>query len=534
MLSYVNAHTEDFDRAGKVEDDFEIPKNMAEFPCKIVLQRYSTSCLQPFLGNQQIWVFHDQNVSVQSPLYLSASIEEFADIWGPVWRVEDEKNLSVLRHYDVGNGLLVLWEYDPMLHPMLATNEQLCHWIAKESPWEVLSDEPGSHAEQEASTSPSLVVYPDRRLLIGARQHRKHIVWSACRCDIKKIEEKLLGLHRLQHLGTSRSYNYMDSRSVSLAFGSNGVTAGATLAFKRVRGVYSKETFINLWEKEPSMRHPRYLANLWGVAISFCTLNAERVSIFQLLDAPSMRRFLEKYTWSETSCRNEFLQAIETGEPEGLRALCNLWRDNSEELGRVLLSCFRLLSCTGLDTDRQEFAALWIPPDTFLAKRVLFKPSEHSWMKFLPDSEESFTVAVMYEECLDAKFGGRRRRCGVQEVPSALQTSICVNEEIEPSQQLVLCRATTQACDARKWDRQWDVSQLPTGACFPLGAQGRLKTIEVLTRTRLLLEWDIIWRKVILETIGIQRRPPPSHWEYTEPYDCTVRPIPIYLRSSDE
>jgi protein tyrosine phosphatase len=533
VLAYAGAHTEAFDNTGNAEQHFDIPESMtAKLRGRSVLRRYSTSCLQQFLRDQQVWVFHKKSFSVDSPVYVSAEIEEFADIWGPVWRVQDERNSAVTQHYDLGNGLIVPWEYDATLHAKLDQDEQLCHWIAKKSPWKVLQKESRVSDERVTSTSPSLAINPNTRLLIGARQHRNHMVWSACRCDIKNIEEELRGLNRLQQLGTNRSYAYVDSRAFSLACGSSGVTVGGSITTKRAKGVYFGEAFLNLWEKQPGLRNPRYLANLWGVAISLCTMNAERISVFELLDVPSMRRFLEQYPWSASGGKDEFLQTLRTGGLEGLEALCNLWTDNGEELGKVLLACFQILSCTGLDVDRQEFGALWIPPDTLLPKRVLLKPSEHSWIKFLRDTEVSFTVAVMVEECLGAKFGHHRRRCGKIEGPSALQTSICVNDGIEPSSQLIRRQITPHERESQKWAWQWDVSRLETGAGFPVGAQGRLKTIEVLTKSRILLEWDLIWSKAILEKIGIQTRPPPSHWEYTEPDDCDVRPIPVYLWSS--
>jgi hypothetical protein len=236
--------------------------------------------------------------------------------------------------------------------------------------------------------------------------------------------------------------------------------------------VYFKEAFINFWEKQPTMRNPRYLANLWGVAISLCTMNAERVSVFELLDVPSMRRFLKQYPWSASGCKDEFLQTVTTSGPEGLDALCNLWTEYGEELGKVLLACFQILSCTGLDIDRQEFGALWIPPDTSLPKRVLLKLSEHSWIKFLRDTEVFFTVAVIVEESLAAKFGQHRRKCGKIDGPSALQTSICVGDGIEPSSQLIKRQITSNAREAQKWAWQWDVSRLEVGTCFPIGAQG--------------------------------------------------------------
>jgi hypothetical protein len=90
-----------------------------------------------------------------------------------------------------------------------------------------------------------------------------------------------------------------------------------------------------------------------------------------------------------------------------------------------------------------------------------------------------------------------------------------------------------QNVSCERWSWKWDVSALESGVCFPLGPQGRLKTIAVLTPSRLLLSWDIVWRDTLRKIAGMQRAYGATHWEYTEVNDpSVVRPIPIYLQSS--
>jgi hypothetical protein len=42
----------------------------------------------------------------------------------------------------------------------------------------------------------------------------------------------------------------------------------------------------------------------------------------------------------------------------------------------------------------------------------------------------------------------------------------------------------------------------PAAEWFLVGTPGRLKTIEILTRSRSLLEWDLIWRETLREIAG--------------------------------
>ena len=331
----------------------------------------------------------------------------------------------------------------------------------------------------------------------------------------------------MQQLRTNKPYDYVDARTATAVAGGKGVSVGGSVAIKRMKGTSFKEVFVNFWEKEPELRDPRDLANLWGVAISLCTMNAERVSVFELLCSPSLRRFLNRWNWKEAQCKEKLLAALDTGDPE---ALCLLWENNQawrDELGNVLVRCFQALSHTGFDPDRGQFAAFWVTPNTTLPKRILLNPSEHNWIKFLHDSEVSFTVAVMVEECLGAKFG--RRRCGCVEPGSALRTSICINADIDPGRELVMRRIPPKP-ESPKWGWTWDVSGLGKGVCFPI-ASGRLKTIQVLTKSSLLLEWDLVWREVLRKLIGLPKGERAGHWEYTELIDIHVRPIPVYLLS---
>jgi hypothetical protein len=534
---YVGVHVEDFDATE--DEEYLVPSVIAEnIDSPIILRRYTTSCLDGFLSDEKVWVFHAVGSSIQSPIYLSTGIQDFADIWGPVWRVQDKGDTRI-KYYDVGNGYIHPWSHHAKYHPMLKANERLCHWTPKENPWSEAQGSPLYDAREFMNRKDSLpAMKTTDRLLIGARRrHRNPMVWSRCRCDIRAIEQRLRRNHRLQHLGASRDYSYVDGRQVSVVGGAHGASMGLGITIKSAKGKSFKEVFVNLWEKQPELRNPRDLEHLWGVTISLCTMNAERVSVFELLNTPSMHRLLDRFDWTDQRRKDGFFRALLSGN---LDNLCYLWdqhRDWHDELGKALFCCFRELSYTGFDSDCQEFKAFWISPGSNLLKQVLMKPSEHTWIKFLRDSEVSFTVAVMVEDCLRAKFPGQniRLRCGDNQRGSALQTSICVNDEIDPCKQLV--RSPVARLDAdggpQDWEWTWDVSNLKRGGpwYFPFGPQGRLKTLHVLTRSRLILEWDLVWTDVLRKAVGMSRRERESHWEYTELVDLPIRPIPVYLLS---
>ena len=533
VVSYAHAHVESF--GGKeieaTSSRITVPQNLGErFPSMFVLQRYPTRCLNEFFGGAELWVFHDWGWLMQPPLYISTAIEIFADLWGPVWQIFEDKTESSIHHYDVGKGTIVPWALSQSGNLELRDNERFCHFLPKEQPFQITNSTPIRC--RDADLSGEVGGWPfsgKERLLVGAGKRREYMKWSRCECTESVLEARLRGRNQLQQVGTKSTYTYVDSRTAAIVGGSHGITFGGSITVKRANGVLFKDVLFDRWQKQPATRDPEQLANLWGFAISLCTNNAERVSLFELLGTPSIYRYLETYKWSCSGCRAEYMSAVHSGSVE---SFCYLWRQHrqwQEELGEVVGHCLQILYHTGLDKDRDEFAALWVSPGTTLPKRILLKPSDHNWIKLLSDSEISFTVAVVVEDCLGSRFG--RSHCGWTHGRSALQTSLCINDEVEPSEQII--RRKAPLCYARRWEEVWDVSNLKRGSSF-LVAPGttRLKTVEVLGSTRILLEWDLIWRDALRAMMGMQTRSRWGHWEYTEVTEGFTRPVPIYLVAS--
>ena len=110
VVSYAHAHVESF--GGKdteaTSSRITVPQNLGErFPAIFRLQRYPTRCLNEFFGGAELWVFHHCGWLMQPPLYISTAIEIFADLWGPVWQIFEDKTESSIHHYDVGKGTIV-------------------------------------------------------------------------------------------------------------------------------------------------------------------------------------------------------------------------------------------------------------------------------------------------------------------------------------------------------------------------------------------------------------------------------------------
>lgn len=136
ILTYEGAHVSDLEDLPHssqnkhmvlLDEVFPTIAEPSESPATY-LQCLPMKCLAPLLGNRDVWVFTNTMLNFPTALYLKTDIETFADVWGPVWRVKDQHEPDKTARYNVGEGAIIPWPFDPVVHPALATNERLCHW----------------------------------------------------------------------------------------------------------------------------------------------------------------------------------------------------------------------------------------------------------------------------------------------------------------------------------------------------------------------------------------------------------------------
>lgn len=375
-------------------------------------------------------------------------------------------------------------------------------------------------------------------LVIGAGQDAS-LQWYDCHCSLNAIRQDLENAGRLDRIIASKSYRYIDSRQRSLVVGSHGVQLGGASTVKDKSHEPYKVGLLDRWENEPSLRDPREFEDIWGVAVSLCTMNAKRMRLVELFGENSVTTLLRHFKWSNSYQRRCFLVAIRSPDPF---ALGDLWEDNpnwQKSLGEAILICLRILFKTGYNESRDEFHMLWLPPGCRDPRRVTFKSSDQRWIKFLKDTTDSMTVAVIIEDCLGFGpcMGYRKDRF---KYPAALETAICVNRNIFPAEQLIRSRDTDDNYsdiprrDGGRWRRIWDVSDIKPGVQFWMRSQNRVNTIRRFNRRHLLLEMDTVKREKLKEMIGLKPTERwQGHWEYT---DAELdgdgdRPIPVHITS---
>ena len=591
VLSHTTAHVGlfDYDILGSFQDKMKISSDPASTKLfDVTLQRQSLGCLESLLHGRQVWVFGQG--AVLNNMYVSTEVTEFADTWGPMSKVLNIKGKGILQ-YNVGGGSIIPWSDDKESYPRLKDGERLCHWIPIEGGLQahiLRSDAPGEEGSGTGYSSDSdmehdlLGYHIDKeqisrwvsfardnpltgteRLFIGANDGPR-LAWRGCHCDNEVFKQKLMESNALHSLKTARSFRYVDARAFTVGVGSH-VTATANVTLKEDKGRRRKDVLLSDWEMQPEMMHPNIFENFWGIAVSMCTMNAQRVRVTELLSTESIENLHASYVWSddtrdkpsnrqaspsnstnseaEISIRKQkFWSAVRSLDPYALGKLWDSHPGWREELGKVLLICLRCLCETGLDSNRDEFSVLWKRPKEDVRKVVL-KPSDHNWIRVLNESENSIAMAVLIEDSLRSTRGQGRDRCKRQrewiDTPSMLETALCINHAIKPVKQLT---RTEAKCSLKKWRNDsshdwglyWDVSKLDKNESFWLSpASCQLMTIQAMSNTHLLLECNTSIGAILRRAFGLGPEKRYGHWEYTEEQDKPpVRPIPVHIRSN--
>ena len=385
----------------------------------------------------------------------------------------------------------------------------------------------------------------DEVLVIGAGQDAR-LQWYDCHCSLNAIRQGLENAGRLDRIIASKSYRYIDSQQRSLVGGSHGVQTGIGWTVKDKSQESLKVRLLDRWENEPDLRDPREFENIWGVAVSLCTMNAQRVRLVELFGEESVMTLLRHFPWSGLGAdgsrsyqRRRFLEAIRSPDPF---ALGNLWEDHPRwrtSIGNAIMICLRILFKTGYNENRNEFHMLWLPPGCRDPRRVTLKSSDQGWTDFLRDTTYSITVAIIIEDSLGVgPCSGNRRRWFKH--PSILETAICVNTDISPAAKLTKTQGTRDEDyyrmrrDGLVWRSIWDVSCIKPGDRFWMRSQNRVITLQPLNNWHLLLKLDTVKREKFQALIGLKPTEHwKGHWEYTdvELAGDGVRPIPVHITS---
>ena len=533
VTSYAGAHLGRFDEEylGEEMDTLDIlspftSRHSSQVP-SIKLSRCHLQCLDSFHNSQPLWVFSSSDWKPRGHLFLSTKIEDFADIWGPLWKVVDPEMNGSCNRYAVGNGSIYKYR-SVAATPLLLSNESLCHWISNTN----------LEADSEYFQNTEKSIFPDildesfdgnETLLIGAVAAgcERLATKTDCNFDLGNSRSTLDYCGRVQMLGTVREYMYKDSETYQLQAGHSGLNVSASKQYKR-RGQSLKQAFVELWTTTPDLRDPRLLEDYYGLQLSLCTQNAQRVQLGRILGLGSMCRYLRSFRWKTGRARQAYFDALEhfRDDSDALQHAWEMHNEYQEDFGRAVLVCLKALEKTGIN-HKSQLSTFLCSEVTARPELITMEPKEHSWIGLLKDSEISCCMAAVGDECLEFrhKSGSVCGRPG----RSCLRTALIINPESRPPG-IRLQHLIHEATDG--WTSRWSVRAMETSSDVWLGRHGTLRLLHHLPDSTLLMDWRASLITTAVKTFIDKEKP---HREYSENIRKDARrtrPIPLFVMSN--
>ncbi|KIW09894.1 hypothetical protein PV08_11995 [Exophiala spinifera] len=394
LVSYVGSHTTRFDKENlskeiQVTDVGNGDSDSLHFDCRT----RSLACLSGFLDGEQVWVFRCSIGKLKAlplkddphpGLYILTHIEEFADVWGPVWSMSAEKGPpGSIRQHNVSKG--VICRVDEA-----ATQEGKpvrCHWYG----WGKFQMR---RAHRLLSLSKPLYLEKDDLLLIGTRSRDN----PDCKYTLDQFEADYG--HELAVLGGECSVweSELDSRSGSLSFSKIfGVSVSGTQ--KRRPQTSLKQLILARWKTSLQTANPGVLNQYYGVEVSHCTGNARRVRIKDLLLMSTIQSLLELHfpQWSSLPWGSMFSAALQSDDPEAVFEVWVRFQENRADMAALVCYVLEILDKTGKREDGLAAA--------FLNNRqeysITFDDHLNDWSSLLRDTHLMATYAVINDVCIE-------------------------------------------------------------------------------------------------------------------------------------
>jgi hypothetical protein len=523
VVIYAGAHLNDIHSEKYRQDSRGIRIELPPFPflknapsmAITTVSRFFLRCLNGFHDGKPVWVFH-HNRRMTKGLYLSTTMNAFADIWGPLWKGVHQEDPSKHAAYIVGNGSIHPWKHDPKKDPPLE-KEVLCHWVSDDAWDEGFGLDLSSNIDQRSFDG-------SEQLLIGAPTLAELEINSKCRFSISQARQKLRDMGRLCILGAARSYFYSDGSQYQLQVGYSGVNVSATKQYKRNSGQTLKKVLVELWSMEPDLRDPKMLSDLHGVEVSPCTHNTQRVSLAYLLGLDCMASLLSGFSWKSEQYKNEHFETLKDHSRE-LRQLNSEFREQFEQ---AVMLCLKMLSKTGVDRkDNNAFTVFLSSACTPKPELATLVATEHSWIGLLKDTATDCAMAAFGDQCLEFKHNGGATCGGVGK--SAFLTALVPNGLSESPLKAKI--GSTDAPDSVTWAWSWDLEKLQVGEGFWLGERGTLRVKGRLASGVLITEWQPSRLKSAVKMFVGKEYPHREYAEIDQSGEGGVKPVPVVVVS---
>lgn len=427
LVSYACSHASHFDwqylhrAVDSIEPSGhqdEAAQDVFRFSCR----KRRLACLNDFLDDQVVWTFRctigqvirHLDLGTASQLLILTRIEEFADIWGPVWSMPtDPQEAGTYRYHNVSKG--VICRVDERTNR--SDGSVRCHWYAEQAFLRRRST-----LLPESSTT--LLLKKDDLMLIGANfRDNPNCHYS--------MDEFTATYHRgMAVLGTEESkWEYVE-RQGSLSF-SKVVGVQISGIQKRRPRTSLKEMNLARWMTSPETALVASLNQYLGVEISHCTGNARRIPFKRLLTLRPLQEMLNLHfpDWDMQPWGIALLAAAQSANDEGITCWWRDHRTDRTEIGKLITYILRVLDKTGNREDGLVAALFHNHRESSMA----FEQRYNEYSCMLGDSCLMATYAVVSDVCIECHTREKNMSvCGDTQAWTALETRLELVEDMHP------------------------------------------------------------------------------------------------------
>ena len=426
----------------------------------------SLECLGLLTQGCRIWTVCQISCQSIDSAYVSTTISDLADLWGPIWKLEKDQtaeNKSHGHYYALGSGIIGAWARSARGTPVtLSEGGKLCHFVS-------------SGAQMDHDIKP-LEAQTSSRLIIGVAEAGRLEENVSCRTPRHEcFPDKDLRPH-----GTRMAMMYNSSTTLTFSAGYYGTQIGLSRQYQRRPPITRKQTLLEKWTVAPDKRNPNTLLLWCGLEVSLCTRNARRRRIIQVLGSEIMLPHIERLRWDNAECAKAFKDTLK----QDIEAFPKLYISREEwrkELGLAVAQLLNILGSTGVadtgDLDVLTSADSPLDPD----KTLRLSARRHTWIGFLRDSILCATFAVTTHLCLSFPYG--RHKCSGQ---------VCRCRRRGKGQYTVLETVIAPVFSPGGLkSKAWSIL-IPSGRKLSLQSSSTeaLKVVEYLPREEMLLTWS--------------------------------------------
>ncbi|KAM3085686.1 hypothetical protein ACMFMG_002752 [Clarireedia jacksonii] len=396
LLTFIRSHLDvtDHTTSGSMQSTLKIQT----IGGNILMAPRQLRCLDGFL-KQPVWTFSFQAEDSTSAeydvdgFYLSTYLRDFAELWGPI-------KLDCSKCWDPYTSLINVRggnirsrksdQHPTWIKPL--ENEVLCHWVDWLEPQ--LEGEP--HAIITIDTSKRLLVGGNGFDQTASKVPEVNVSFN-CQCS-----DRYSLRHEVFELRTRMSSWNLDAKSLQTSAGKY-VTVNLGLTYKFDAGWTMKDVILEDWIDSEAAKtdqnhypKPHYLDIPVVLDVSCCTGNARRISLWNLLNHPSVLGYLRR-NLTEDFCLN--LDSI-LGRLPAMSRIASIWLSLHKDGRSLLIVALRfilgILRCTGVGKDKLLQA--WDITDV---ERVDGRKINPRWTSILRDDTGCATFAIITATCVE-------------------------------------------------------------------------------------------------------------------------------------